>query len=102
MGSLAEQRLYEELGLRLKKARIARRETQADLGARAGVSRQLIARMEQGDPSVALARWVGVSAILGLLETWENVLAVPPDPFEEFDRRQQELISLKKTRVRKK
>jgi transcriptional regulator with XRE-family HTH domain len=97
-----ENKLYEDLGLRLRKARIRRKITQADLGARTGISRQLIIKMEKGDPTVSLARWVKVSTALDLLDSWENVLMLPVDPFAEFDRQRQELDQLKKTRVRNK
>ena len=97
-----ENNLYEDLGLRLRKARIRRKITQADLGARTGISRQLIIKMEKGDPTVSLARWVKVSTALDLLESWENVLMLPVDPFAEFDQQRQELDRLKKTRVRNK
>jgi transcriptional regulator with XRE-family HTH domain len=97
-----ENNLYKDLGLRLRKARIRRKITQADLGARTGISRQLIIKMEKGDPTVSLARWVKVSTALDLLDSWENVLMLPVDPFAEFDRQRQELDQLKKTRVRNK
>ena len=97
-----ENNLFEDLGLRLRKARIRRKITQADLGARTGISRQLIIKMEKGDPTVSLAKWIKVSTALDLLDSWENVLMLPVDPFAEFDRQRQELDQLKKTRVRKK
>ena len=97
-----ENNLYEDLGLRLRKARIRRKITQADLGARTGISRQLIVKMEKGNPTVSLAKWVKVSTALDLLDSWENVLMLPVDPFAEFDRQRHEIEQLKKTRVRKK
>ena len=96
------EHFFHELGLRLRTARINRRESQADLGARAGVSRQIIIKMEQGDPAVALGKWVGVSSALGLLQTWAAVLQLPVDPFAEYDRKQRQEQRLKVTRVRKK
>ena len=102
LATAEENNLYEDLGLRLRKARIRRKITQADLGARTGISRQLIVKMEKGDPKVSLAKWVKVSTALDLLDSWENVLMLPVDPFAEFDRQRQELDQLKKTRVRKK
>ncbi len=97
-----EKEFFRELGLRLRKARIERRETQEGLGVRAGISRQLLARMEQGEPSVALGKWIRVSSILGLLDTWSQALTVPVDPFVEYDKKQRQLDKLRKTRVRKK
>jgi DNA-binding XRE family transcriptional regulator len=102
LATAEENNLYEDLGLRLRKARIRRKITQADLGARTGISRQLIVKMEKGDPTVSLTKWVKVSTALDLLDSWENVLMLPVDPFVEFDRQRQELDQLKKTRVRKK
>ncbi len=87
------------LGVRLRKARILKNETQETLGVRAGVSRQLIGRMERGDASVVLETWLKVSDVLGLLETWQNVLEITLDPFEEFDRKVHE-EEFKKKRVR--
>ncbi len=97
-----EKEFFRQLGLRLRQARIERRETQEDLGVRAGISRQLLARMEQGEPSVALGKWIRVSSILGLLDTWNQALTVPVDPFVEYDAKQRQLNKLRKTRVRKK
>lgn len=87
------------LGVRLRKARMLKNETQETLGVRAGVSRQLIGRMEKGDASVALETWLKVSSVLGLLGTWQNVLEIAQDPFEEFDRKVHE-EEFKKKRVR--
>lgn len=97
-----EDHFFHELGLRLRAARIDRQESQADLGARAGVSRQIIIKMEQGDPAVALGKWVMVSSALGLLETWSQVMRLPADPFAEYDQKQRHERRLKATRVRKK
>lgn len=96
-----EKEFSRALGRRLRQARIERRQTQADLGARAGISRQLVAQMEQGAVSVSLAKWIQVSSALGLLDTWHQALEIPVDPFIEYDTRQQQLSKLHKTRVRK-
>ncbi len=97
-----EKEFFQELGLRLRKARIERRETQEGLGARAGISRQLLARMERGEASVALGKWIRVSSILGLMDTWSQALIMPVDPFVEYDEEQRQLNKLRKTRVRRK
>lgn len=93
---------FHELGLRLRTARINKRETQADLGVRSGVSRQIIIKMEHGDPAVSLEKWVKVSSSLGLLQTWNDVLQLPADPFADYDHRHQQEKQLRVTRVRKK
>ncbi len=97
-----EKEFFRDLGTRLRQARIERRQTQADLGARAGISRQLVAHMERGAASVSLEKWIQVSSALGLLDTWRQALEIPVDPFVEYDKRQQQLSKLSKTRVRKK
>lgn len=96
-----EKEFFRDLGTRLRRARIERRQTQADLGARAGISRQLVAQMERGAGSVSLDKWIQVSSALGLLDTWRQALEIPVDPFVEYDTRQQQLSKLRKTRVRK-
>ncbi len=96
-----EKKFSRVLGLRLRQARVERRQTQAELGARAGISRQLVAQMEQGAVSVSLKKWLQVSSALGLLDTWQQALEIPVDPFVEYDTRQQQLSKLRKTRVRK-
>ncbi len=95
-----EQEFCVELGLRLRRARIKQRQTQAELAARCGISRQKIIEMEKGDTAASLGRWLKVSTVLGLFDTWKEVLALPVDPFEEYDRKQRETAQLKKTRVR--
>lgn len=95
-----ESQLYETLGLRLRKARIQKNETQHLFGIRVGVSRQVIGRMERGDPAVSLEKWIAVSAVLGLLDSWKDVLLSPIDPFEEYDRQLDQDDRLRKKRVR--
>lgn len=88
------------LGLRLRQARIKAQLTQAMLAARSGVSIRVISRMEQGDTTVTLGRWLKVSGVLGLLNSWDTVLMVPEDPFEQYDREQSEKTDLGRRRVR--
>lgn len=92
--------LLNDMGLRLRKIRIAREITQEELAERTGVSRKVIGRMERGDGSVTLEKWVKVSQILGVSETWQHVFEVVEDPFEQYDRKQQEHDNLWKKRVR--
>jgi transcriptional regulator with XRE-family HTH domain len=97
-----EYELLAELGLRLRKARVARQMTQEELGARAGLSRQTIVHMERGEPSVGLGKWIKISSLLGLAPTWHPALVLPADPFDEYDRRQRDRERLRRTRVRPK
>jgi len=97
-----EKQLSVRLGTRLRTARVAHRMTQAELGSRVGVSRQVIAKMEQGDAGSGLGAWIRASVILGLATTWEELLSAPPDPFAEFDAQRQAAKRLQTTRVRRK
>ncbi len=88
------------MGIRLRKARVEAGLTQALLAARAGVSVRVISRMEHGDMTVGLGRWLKVSSILGLLGSWEQVLFIREDPFAQYDREQRRRTAPGKQRVR--
>ncbi len=93
--------ILKKIGLDLRKARIVNHLTQNDLGIKIGVSRQVIMRMESGEGKAPLHTWLKAAFVLGLLEKWQNILVIEEDPFEKFDREQQQQANLKKTRVRK-
>ncbi len=95
------EQVARELGLRLRKARIAARMTQKELKARAGIGLNRLGDMEKGRATTSLESWLKVSAVLGMEGGWDGVLATPDDPFEEYDRRRAERNDLLKTRVRK-
>ncbi len=86
--------------MRLRKARVEAGLTQALLAARAGVSVRAVSRMERGDMSVGLGRWLKVSLILGLLATWEPVFLIREDPFAQYDKEQRRRTDPGKRRVR--
>jgi len=96
-----EQPVAQRIGLALRSARIKAGQTQDELAARIGVTRWTIASMESGDPKVSLAAWIKASNLLGLLKTWEEVMVEPEDPFEAYDKAQEETRRLANTRVRK-
>lgn len=100
LDSTARQMLAS-LGFRLRKGRITLQDTQEEFGARIGVSRHTIIKMEQGNPNTSLGDWLKASSILSLLDSWNEVLQAPVDPFEEYDQKQAKMTKLKKTRVRK-
>ncbi len=54
------------LGRLIRAARIERRQTAEDLAARAGISRGLLARIEQGDPGCAIGSVFEVASLLGV------------------------------------
>ncbi len=80
--------LLQQLGDRLKEARLLRNESQAVFAARIGVTRQSYSKMEKGAPSTPIGNWITASAILGLLSTWEKVLANEDNLFEQFQTKQ--------------
>ena len=77
----------EQLADRLKKARLARNESQEVFSARLGLTRQTYSKMEKGVPSVPIGYWLVASEILDRLQTWQEVLAEKDDLFEQFQRK---------------
>jgi transcriptional regulator with XRE-family HTH domain len=59
-------RQLEELGARIRAARLRRRMTQATLAARADVSLPTIRKLEKGDPTTSVATMVRALHVLGL------------------------------------
>src|SRR5256885_2165149 len=83
----------ELLGALIRRARLERKMTAAQLAERAGLSRGLIQRIEKGDPGCAIgtafeaAAIVGVrlfdadqTALSGLIETNRTILSLLPRP----------------------
>lgn len=62
----SEQRQLRALGDRLRLARKRRRLPMQAVAARAGISRQTLYNVENGDSSVTLGTYVRVLAVLGL------------------------------------
>jgi len=79
--------LLQEIGDRLKEARMARNESQEVFAARIGLTRQSLSKMEKGVGSVPIGSWLAASDILDRLETWQGVLAEQTNLFEEFERK---------------
>ncbi len=82
------EEVLKKLGARLKAARLARNESQEIFAARIGLTRQSYAKMEKGTGSVPIVNWLAASDILGLLDTWQEVLAGQEDLFEQYERKQ--------------
>jgi transcriptional regulator with XRE-family HTH domain len=84
---LSDGVLLEELGRRLRDARLERNLSQAEVAERAGIGRVTLQRMEAGE-SPSLANFIRVLRVLGLLEGLERVLPRPvPSPIDELERR---------------
>lgn len=80
--------LLNQIGDRLREARLARNESQEIFAARIGISRQSYSKMEKGSASVPIGKWLSASDILNRLDTWQEVLAEKTNLFEEFERKQ--------------
>lgn len=59
--------------MRLREARLRRELSQQLIAERASVTRQLIARIEDGDPSVSIGSYAMVMQALGLLSGWGSI-----------------------------
>ena len=75
----AVEAALERLGGNIRVARLRRLLTQAQLAERIGVSRFVVAAMEQGKPSTSVAAYLGALWALGLLDD----LARVADPAED-------------------
>jgi transcriptional regulator with XRE-family HTH domain len=61
------------LGRNIRTARLRRRLTREDLAGRIGVSRQVLAQIEKGKPTTAVATYLGALWALGLLKQLRDV-----------------------------
>jgi transcriptional regulator with XRE-family HTH domain len=81
MANARVDRQLTQLGATLRNARIEAGLTQDELGARAGVSRQLVSRIESGSPRGEVGRVAQVAAALGYRLT--VVPRTPPKPTQD-------------------
>ena len=81
----ATEHLLIQLGERLKKARLAKNESQELFAQRLGITRQSYSKMEKGFPQTPIGTWLVASSLLGKLKGWEEVLAEPQDLFAQFE-----------------
>jgi len=73
---MSDKAILEELGARLRRQRLNQDTTQKELAKKAGVSRTVIQKMEQGE-EVVVAGLIRVMRALGVLDQLDNFL---PDP----------------------
>ncbi|MFD6157648.1 helix-turn-helix transcriptional regulator [Nocardia sp. NPDC060256] len=78
------RRQLVQLGAALRKARVDAGLTQDQLGELAGVSRQLVSRVETGSPRGEIGRVVDIASALGL-----QLVTVPTSPRTTTSRDQQ-------------
>ena len=68
-----EEKQLQDLGQRLRAARLRRRIPVGEMAARVGIDRKTQWRLEQGDPSVSLAVLVRTLNVLGLSEDLDEL-----------------------------
>lgn len=79
MGSPKTRPALEGLGQDVRNARLRRSIAVADLAVRAGTSPSSIARLEKGDPGVAIGTLADVLVVLGLVERLADLIDVRKD-----------------------
>ncbi len=79
MGSPKTKPALERLGQDIRNARLRRGIAVADLAVRAGTSPSSIARLEKGDPGVAIGTLADVLVVLGLVERLADLIDIRKD-----------------------
>lgn len=79
MSSPKAKSALERLGQDIRNARLRRSITVADLAVRAGTSPSSVARLERGDPGVAIGTLADILVVLGLLERLADLIDVRKD-----------------------
>ncbi len=83
---LGDSAVLEELGARLREARLARNLSQERLAEEAGVGRVTLQRIETGQPA-SLVNLIRVLRVLDLLDGLDGLLpAAAPSPIDELRR----------------
>lgn len=79
MGSPKARPALERLGRDIRDARLRRSIAVVDLAVRAGTSPSSIARLERGDPGVAIGTLADVLVVLGLVERLADLVDIRKD-----------------------
>jgi transcriptional regulator with XRE-family HTH domain len=79
MGSSKTRPALERLGQDIRNARLRRGIAAADLAVRAGTSPSSVARLEKGDPGVAIGTLADVLVTLGLVERLADLIDIRKD-----------------------
>ncbi|MCA1795051.1 MAG: helix-turn-helix domain-containing protein [Desulfotignum sp.] len=80
-----EKTALENLGRRLKAARLERNDSQKEFAWRIGVSIPTLQNMEQGRPTVAIGTWVKALAILDKLNDLDHLFAPRDSLFAQHE-----------------
>ena len=85
----SDHAILEELGKRVREARLDRNLSQADVSAKAGIGRMTLQRMEAGEP-FSLTSLIRVLRVLGMLDGLERLMPeTSPSPIDELKRQGQ-------------
>ena len=79
MGSPRSKSAVERLGRDVHDARLRRGMAVTDLAVRAGTSPSTIARLEKGDPGVAIGTLADILVVLGLVERLTDLIDIRKD-----------------------
>ncbi len=77
----AVEDILNRLGRNIRTARLRRKLSRKELAERVGISRYVLADIEKGKPTTAIAAYLGVLWVLGLL--WDMGEVADPDRDEE-------------------
>ncbi len=80
--------ILEQLGQRLKQARLERNDSQKDFAFRIDVSIPTLHKMETGSPQVAMGTWAKALDILGCVQDLDNLIAPKKSLAERFESHQ--------------
>ena len=80
-----EDQKLKALGLRLRKERLSRNESQSVFAARVGVSVPTLYKMESGDPAITIGRWSNALFILDRQGDLDTVLQQQEDLFAKYE-----------------
>jgi len=82
---VSDDLVLKELGARLARIRLDRNLTQADLAARAGVSKRTLERLEAGEVGTQLSGFIRICRALEMLERFEVLIPEPlPSPIAQL------------------
>ena len=79
MGSLKSKSALERLGQDIRGARLRRGMAVSDMAARAGTSPSTVARLEKGDPGIAIGTLADMLVVLGLVERLADLIDIRKD-----------------------
>lgn len=96
-----EKILLIALGERLRSMRLQRNEKQGRFAQRIGISRMTYAKLEKGDPTVAIGYWIRVTFLLDCAHEWDSLLQ-QQDLFALYDFQQSQQKRAKKRVSRRK